>query len=285
MIAISGATGYIGGKLANALEKLEIPFLIISRDSNASSLQLKKGWKVLDAKMSIVDLAHEFKQYKVSGIMHLASKFLVEHGPDDIEDLMRSNILYGARLAEAAAISDVNWFLNVGTIWQHYSGADYDPVNLYSATKQAFQDIGAYYASSKKFKFTTIKLPDTYGPDDSRRKIFGLWRNAALSGGVLGMSPGEQFLDVVHVDDVINALVTLLRKMQSSSKSDNYLEEYYITSGDPKTLKQLAGEFEEAMGVKLPIIWGARPYRLRELMFPVSSGTPIVVRRENVFKD
>jgi nucleoside-diphosphate-sugar epimerase len=285
MIAITGSTGYIGGKLVDALDRLEIPFLVISREKGISEPPKNSHQQILDAGMPIIKLAQEFSDHKVSGVMHLASKFLVDHGPNDVEDLVLSNVMFGAKLAEAASLSGVKWFVNAGTIWQHYSSHSYDPVNLYSATKQAFQDIGAYYASSNKFKFCTLKIPDTYGPDDIRRKVFNLWRDIAKSGEVLEMSHGNQLLDVVHVDDVVSTLIALFKKNDSEPAHENLLEEYFLTSGAPTTLRQLASMYEEAKGVKLDIRWGVKPYRPREVMSPISSGTAIMAKRKNVFKD
>ena len=285
MIVITGATGYIGGKLTRELKRLGIPYLILSRSTSNIDIYNAEGIVSLDADSSIESLTTKFKEHRITGIIHLASKFLVEHSADEVEDLVLSNILMGAKIAEAAALAQVRWFLNVGTFWQHYVDLNYEPVNLYSATKQAFQDIGKYYASAKKFIFCNLKIADTYGPDDHRRKIFNIWRDMVLSDQALEMSPGNQLIDVVHIDDVITTLINLAYKLNGLHQPFAYLQEYFITSGRSVTLKELAQEYELAKSVKLNIHWGAKPYRSREVLKPVSSGIPIVAPRINIFID
>jgi nucleoside-diphosphate-sugar epimerase len=53
--------------------------------------------------------------------------------------------------------------VNAGTTWQHYLGQVYDPVNLYAATKQAFEAILKFYTSTRDFQAITLELTDTYG--------------------------------------------------------------------------------------------------------------------------
>ena len=81
--------------------------------------------------------------------------------------------MFGAHILEAMALTSVSYFINTGTYWQHYGGSStYSPSCFYAATKQSFQDILKYYTDSKLIKSITLKLFDTYGPNDSRAKIF-----------------------------------------------------------------------------------------------------------------
>ena len=94
--------------------------------------------------------------------------------------------------------------MNTGSYSQHYGGRAYSPVSLYAATKQAFQDILQFYCEVRGLRAVTLELPDTYGPDDKRPKLFSLLDRVARSGETLQMSPGEQLLDLLHVDDVVH---------------------------------------------------------------------------------
>ena len=53
---------------------------------------------------------------------------------------------------------NLKWFINTGTFWQNYQSEKYNPVNLYAATKEAFQNIAKYYTETSSLIFTTIKL-------------------------------------------------------------------------------------------------------------------------------
>lgn len=150
--------------------------------------------------MGYANIADSFRAHQVDGVVHLASQFIAEHTSEDIEGLIVSNILYGTYILDASIQADVQWFLNTGTFWQHYHGSSYDPVNLYAATKQAFEDIAKFYVEAHDLRFCTLKLCDTYGPGDTRQKIFNLFERSEASGEVIEMSAGEQLIDIVHVD-------------------------------------------------------------------------------------
>lgn len=84
--------------------------------------------------------------------------------------MISSNIELGSLLLDCAYNSNVSFFINVGTYWQHYHGEAYNPVNLYAATKQALEDIANYYRIISDMKICTFCLNDTYGKGDTRKK-------------------------------------------------------------------------------------------------------------------
>lgn len=105
-------------------------------------------------------------------VIHIASLTSVTHDYSTIENLLRSNIEFPTKLLEAMEVAGVKKFINTGTTWQNYNSADYEPVNLYAATKQAFEDILKYYIFAKGFSSITLRLFDTYGPNDTRKNLY-----------------------------------------------------------------------------------------------------------------
>lgn len=209
-------------------------------------------------------------QAKPDVVFHLASIFFSQHTTKDIESLIQSNVLFGNQLLEAMKVNEVNCLINTGTSWQHYSNDDYNPVCLYAATKQAFEAILEYYIQTYGIKAITLKLFDTYGPDDPRPKLFHLLEKASISNEPLLMSPGEQSIDLVHIDDVITAYTIAAERLASKRMQKH--EIYAISSGEPVSLRLLVKIYEEVIHVKLPVQWGARPYREREVMTLWSRG-------------
>ncbi|MFN8575926.1 MAG: NAD-dependent epimerase/dehydratase family protein [Candidatus Sericytochromatia bacterium] len=217
-----------------------------------------------------IRLREFFSETKIDGVIHLASKFLVNHNTNDINDLINSNILFSTQLLELSCKNNLKWFINTGTFWQHYNNSDYTPVNLYSATKQAFESIAKFYTETYNIRFTTLKLNDTYGANDTRAKIFNLWLKSSNNNETLDMSLGEQLMDIVYIDDVVQAYIELVNWINNTS---NDLESsYYISSGNLISLRKLSILFEESTGKKLNINWGAREYRQREVMKPSCKG-------------
>ena len=161
-------------------------------------------------------------------------------------------------------LQGVTKLINTGTSWQHYENEDYNPVCLYAATKQAFEDMLKFYVEASELKVITLKLFDTYGPDDPRPKLFTLLRRVAEEQTELAMSPGEQLIDLVYIDDVIEGYLLAARRLMDNSVSG--MEDYAISSGKQISLKELVAIYGRTIGKQLPIKWGGRSYRTREVM-------------------
>lgn len=266
-ILITGATGFIGRHLSEALNRDHDIFILTRETTDSSEIDISQ--KIVFSG-DIESLTDYFRQNNIDGIIHLATKYVAEHKTDQIKDIILSNIYLGTAVLEAACNAGVKWFINAGTIWQNYNVPDYSdiycPVNLYAASKQAFITISKYYTEISPIKFTTLKLCDTYGPNDSRKKIVDLFSRIAKTGETLVMSPGEQLIDIVHIDKVIREFEKLIALLSDSRRI--YRAEYVVTSGRHISLRDLAKEFEIEHNVHLNIKWGGRPYRDREVMKP-----------------
>lgn len=273
-ILVTGGNGFIGTHLCTRLRQ-EHEVFYLSRPHDVKDEPGACGNTFFFKDNNIASLVCYLRDNQVDGIIHLASFYLQKHEDESIPELIQSNVYLGTAILQAATKAGVKWLLNTGTIWQNYNVPDYSdqycPVNLYAATKQAFIDLAKFYTETSDLRFCTLKLCDTYGPNDTRRKIFALFAQYAASGEVLRMSSGEQKLDVVHVDQVTEAFLKLARKLQNG---EELLAEYVVSSGHQYTLRELATRYEQENRVKLNIEWGALPYREREVMVPYI-GNPI----------
>ena len=138
-------------------------------------------------------------------VVHLASLFLAQHNQNQVQALIDSNISFGALMLEAMIANSVFAFINTSSVWLHYNNEDYNPANLYASTKKAFSDVLRYYTEATPLKAITLELPDTYGPNDPRRKIVSILVESIQKREHISLTAGEQFLDLVHVDDIVDA--------------------------------------------------------------------------------
>lgn len=265
-ILITGATGFIGRHLTARLAGTHDLHAVVRKGSSAAGLENQAAVFFYDG--NIAHLLAYFEKEKFDGVVHLASLFLAAHTPEKIADLIDANIRFGTELLEACRAGNVKWFINTGTFWQHYHNETYNPVNLYAATKEAFTDIAKYYTETSALVFATVKLSDTFGPGDTRNKIFNLWADIARTGEPLEMSAGEQIIDISYIDDVVDAFELLIGRLGSAEAHRCRNSVFGVSSAERMPLKMLAALFEEATGAKLNIRWGARPYREREVMTP-----------------
>ncbi len=272
-ILVTGATGYIGREFVKVNHKLFNIVVLVRESSDISDLELL-NCRIVKFK-DFGDIDYIFEEIEICGIVHFASTVIVEHKRNDINTLIDSNIKYGTYLLELCKKHDVKWFINTGTFWQNFQNEKYNPVNLYAATKEAFQNIARYYTETSNLIFTTIKLNDTFGPNDTRNKIFNLWNKISKTGETLEMSAGEQIIDISYIDDIVSAYEALISHLNSYQNEDFNNKTFVVTSNEQMSLKELSKVFEEATNTKLKIKWGSRAYRDREVMNPWDNGESI----------
>lgn len=263
-ILVTGASGFIGSQFINRYrDKYEIHALI--RKNSVLKIDLPHI-HYYDGTLNSIKKA----MFNIDIVIHLATYYIAEHREDDIEKLLQANVNYGAQLLESMKQLGVKRIVNIGTTWQKFGGQEYRYANLYAATKQVFQELLSYYADAYQWRAINLHLNDTYGKDDHRKKIIQLLLEAAETGEVLNMSPGEQRFETCHIDDVLNALNIALGRLTVGISPSN--EEFSILTGDDISLRELVKLVEKITGKSIHINWGGRPYREREVMFtPFSS--------------
>jgi CDP-paratose synthetase len=267
-LLVTGGTGYIGKEFIKAFYSDYDIVALVRSSSDISQLE-GIGCKI-EKFDSFEDIKDVFESYAISGVVHFASHVIIEHNSNDIKNLINGNIEYGVYLLELSKNYNTKWFINTGTFWQHYLGGDYNPVNLYAATKEAFEKIALFYTETSNLIFTTIKLNDTFGPNDERLKVFNLWSEYSKSGEPLDMSRGEQIIDISFIEDVVSAFGVMVDNLQGKNRKLFNNKCYVVSSNQRMNLKEMARVFEQVTGRRLNINWGKRDYRDREVMIPVS---------------
>ncbi|MBL8196768.1 MAG: NAD(P)-dependent oxidoreductase [Blastocatellia bacterium] len=263
---VTGANGYIGANLVKRLIEENNQVLCLVR---------------ISAKLDLLDISHPkikiyyydgtveslckiFVAHPIDAVFHLAAISQYKVTSDQVSNLIAANISFGTQLLELMAEHQVKTFINTGSYWQHlHNSANYEPVCLYAATKQAFEAIIDYYVQIKKVNAITLKLFDVYGPKDPRNKILQLLYNAAISQKAVNFSPGQQLLDLIYIDDVIDAYFQALK----IDNSEKHLR-YFVGSFVYYTLQEVAELYQNILGKKIPVVWGGLPYRQREVMKP-----------------
>jgi nucleoside-diphosphate-sugar epimerase len=265
-VFLTGATGFIGSQLAFRLlaEGYEVAILVRPESrldvlqTVLSKIQVHMYDGTYASLLQALEAAHP------ALVFHVASLFLAQHEPEDIARLMESNLSFPTQLLEAMSRLRIRQLINTGTSWQHYQNHTYNPVNLYAATKQAFETLLTYYLEAHSFQAITLNLFDTYGPGDTRPKIFSLLRRAARTGEPLRMSPGEQLLDLVYIDDVLDSYLLAMTRMSFLAKAKCYA----VSNSARISVREIVRIYGETVGRTVPVEWGCLPYRAREVMAP-----------------
>ncbi|MCU1284851.1 MAG: NAD-dependent dehydratase [Acidobacteriales bacterium] len=271
---VTGGTGFIGSHLVRQLLTNGWNVHVVTRpESNQavlSDIVSKLQIHVYDGTTQTLQAA--FKTTEPDVVFHLGSLFLADHQPADVEHLIQSNVLFGTQVLEAMTGSNCPPIVNVGTSWQNYQNSEYDPVCLYAATKQAFESVLTFYTQAKGVRATTLKLFDTYGPDDPRPKLFSALRTASRNRTPLELSPGEQLLNLVYIDDVVQAFLLAAERLKNRNHSEMASNTYAVSANSTISLRDLVSLYVRVTNTEIDARWGARPYRNREVLVPWNKG-------------
>lgn len=268
-VLITGGTGFVGRNLARKLSDGGTSIVLLVRDKNKVDQNNFKGdVRIVNTTGDFSELLTSLGSRELEGIIHCASEYKKDHSPSDISSLIDSNITFGSQLVEAATHLDASWFINVGSIWQHFLNSEARAANFYAATKNAFDAILDYYSDATGLKAISLYIGDTYGPNDDRPKILNLWREAGVFGKSLQMTSGHQAINLLHVDDVVSGILHVAEMASKEGLVLGQRGKFCLGPEKMMSLREIADIFSKETGINPVLNWGAIPNRPREVMDP-----------------
>lgn len=266
-IIVTGATGYIGNRAARELSKENKIWCTVRQSSNVDILDDFPCKKIfVDEKMSMYEA---FNKVNPDCVIHIGGVFAASHDSTNIQQLLESNIFFPSIVFDAAYAAGCRKFINTGSFWQNYGGEDYNPVNLYAATKEAAEDILKFYVRSKGCKALTLNIFDTYGFGDHRKKILNIIRDLA-DGDTIGITEGNQKMYLCYIDDLLSAYRISIGLLDSMGSGE--YKKYSLRGETPNSLREIIETYISVSGKKIDIRYGEREYRHREIMDPTGWG-------------
>lgn len=268
---ITGATGYIGSKLLKYLLAKDWDLYIITRPTSTyeNINDVKEKVTIVEYDSNINTLITFFKEINPDVVFHLSAAIITNYQPEQITTLIHSNIQFGTEILEAMKYSDTSLFIGTGSYWQNYNSEGYNPVDLYAATKEAFEKIVQYYTDAHGIRAITLRLFDVYGEDDRRPKLLNILKEQNEDSTALDISLGEQYLDMVYISDVCSAYLKAYEYLLENKNFSN--EIYGVYTGHPIQLKKIIELFGFILDKQLNVNLGGRSYKQREVFSPCLS--------------
>ena len=267
-ILLTGATGFVGTNFVLNLHKKYEIIALVRNTSDTSNIE--KFCKIYRYDESIESIEKVFKDEKIDGVVHLATRWLFAHNFEQIKGLIETNLEFGTYLLEFTKTKELKFFINSATFGSYCDSLTYRPANLYAATKKAFEDIMYYYSLTSKTIFTSLLLFNNYGTYDTKY-LFAYLNKISKTNEELKMSDGSQIVDYSHILDVINAFDILIKLIQ---EKPNFCKDkiFSLKGKERKSLKEVVELYERILGKKLNIKWGARAKRELEINMPWEGG-------------
>ena len=251
-ILITGASGFVGSHVLDDCLKNNFNVHAIFRHSKKNVSFAKKYKKQIFPIFynNIYEIKNKLTNCKIDYVIHCATHYIKKHDHNDIENIIKSNVLFSTILLDAVVNIKIKKFINLGTVWQHFNDTKNLAFNLYAATKQSFECIFNYYKNQyTKIKFYNILLTDTFGTNDKRKKLIPiLLKNFNKKNPDKINIPKNLSINLVNINKVTKCLNILLK---NNSESNNYV----IKSKQDVKIFDLINFLNDNLEKKIKINW------------------------------
>ncbi len=178
--------------------------------------------------------------------------------------MVAANLALGIEVWEAMRQQQIKHAVYLGTLWQRSVDGQPAAPNLYAATKQAFESVLQFYAAIHGMSTVVLLLSDTYGASDRRKKLFWALNQARLKAEALVLSPAEQDIDILHIDDAVRAVAQAAVLAQQLAGQGQV--RHHAATGTRLSLRQLVERYRQLNHGQPELALGQRPYRQGEVM-------------------
>lgn len=272
-VAITGATGYVGARVARELVAAGAQVIALHREDGTGTARLGDAAGSIDFRevelTDFVRLREALADARPAYVFHLATYYAVDNDTD-LGAMVDTNVKAGGLLVSACRdLPGLRMLVNTGTCAEYgdYRGpADEDtrlePNNAYASTKAAQTLLMRQLGRDLGVPLVTLRLYNLYGEHEKPSRIVPAVALSLARGERVELTAGEQAKDYTYVGDVARAFLHAGAHPEAAGEIVN------IGSGTTITMRalveQIARHFDG--GAEL-LDFGARPYRADEMWF------------------
>ncbi len=260
-VLVTGGTGFIGRHTLNKLCKEFDQVYAVYRGDTLSTSYKNLTWYKADL-LSTSDIDNLFKEISPSHLLHLA--WYAEHGKYGHSELninwLSSSLHLIRRFKESGGKRVVcagtcfEYDLNYGFLSEYLTPLT--PDLIYGVSKKSLYEMVRSYSSVTGLSSAWGRVFYLYGPHEVPGRLVASVIQSMLNNQSAKCSSGEQKKDFLHVYDVADAFVQILK-----SKIEGPIN---IGSGDAVSVKDIVLKIGEITGKKDLIEIGALPSRKNE---------------------
>lgn len=272
-ILVTGGTGFIGSHLVHELIKENHQIILLKRSSSDlwRVKQIINRIRLVNLD-KVDDIGKIFVQTKIDAVIHLATHYIKNDSDvSKIELMVKTNVVLPSLILDECKKHNVKIFINTGTCFEYRTKKGKtretdkkEALNLYAATKLAFEEILKYYCKKGPMRGATLKLFYPYGEKDHDKLIVKVI-DALINNKKLELTKGDQKLDYTYIDDIISAYIKTLKKLVESKV--NCYDIFNIGSGSAIAIKKVITKLKKLHGKESSISLGKINYSSNEIMY------------------
>lgn len=252
-VAITGGTGYLGSRLAQALVQAGTQVVVIGRRSTQRMARKEvrcvfRAWDDIHVLEGIEQVVHAAACYG-------------RHGESE-EEMQAANVDLPLGLLERASAAGVRRWITIGTALP-------PDLSIYALTKHRFLTLAE--AVPHRLEHSWLACEHFYGPGDDPSKFIARCIQAFLRGDdSLPLTDGSQQRDFLHVDDVVGAIRHIL-----ALPSQGGHHRFPLGTGRSVSIRELVHVLHRLTGATTRLEFGTVPRRAGEPEVCVADPEPL----------
>jgi nucleoside-diphosphate-sugar epimerase len=280
-VALTGASGYTGGRLLQALRARgdEVSVLVRTRSLTGTIASLAS--RVVEGVLGDPGAAWQLVE-DADAVVHVAAVYRTAGHADSY--YREVNVAGTERLLEAAARRGVGRFVHTSTVGVHGhvdrppadESAPYAPGDIYQATKAEAERLALDFHRRRGVPVTVVRPGAIYGPGETRfLKLF----RAIARGRYAVVGSGRTFYHPVYIDDLVDGFLLALDRPEAVGEPFLVCGPSYVSQGDLAALiaKHTGGRILPFRIPARPIQWAGDV--VEALCVPLGLEPPLHRRR------
>jgi len=255
--AILGARGFVGRNLGQILvsQGHEVTGYVLNPEHGAGvGFQCKSVYELLNSRIGIEPA------YDVT--INLAARRATRVQPFTESEVNNFTFEIPKEFILRTA-SPETLVLNSSTYIQNFGGATGHTVDSYGASKEKLSRFLEEESSRYKFRSKDLFFFTLYGAGDRPNHLIPLLLNAAITGKQISLSPGNQLMNLLYIDDAIQNILKCINQVGFAGYQKNY-----VWSGEYFSVRELVERIKSSIGREIDCSWGEREYVGHEMMEP-----------------
>lgn len=259
-VLVTGGNGFIGSHLVKYLVdnkiKVIVPYIEIDKRSYFHSNNLHKKTKFIRCDLRDFDQTLKLiKKHKVDFIFHLAAQALVGRALKNPLETFQSNVIGTVNILEAVRLYGKVRGVLIASSDKAYGkitrASEHDPIggdHPYETSKSAADLVATTYFRTYRLPTVVTRFGNVYGEGDLNftRIIPGIMKSLATKEILPVRSNGKYVRDYIYVDDIVDAMVILIKNIDRISG-----EAFNISSSQNLSVLRLIKTTEVILGMKI----------------------------------